>query len=80
MKKSEIAKINTLRDRSCKDCLPDSFIVFTAGNEVDIRYIQHQIAVFRILPEKIELTLLYPDQVIGSNGFFILPSAQSDVF
>ena len=79
MKKSEITEINALRDRSCKDSLPDSFIVTVTGHKVDIRHIKHQVTVFRILPEEVEITLLYPGKVIGSNRFFIFPAALSDV-
>ena len=79
MKKSEITEINALRDRSCEDSLPDSLIVSLAGNKIDVRNIKHQVTVFRILPEEIEIALLYPDKVISSYCFFIFPSPQSDI-
>ena len=59
MKKSEITEIDSLCNQVIENHLRYSFVIFMACNKVNIRDVKHQVPVLRILPEKVEIALLY---------------------
>ena len=66
MKKSEIPEVDSLRNRFGEYRALNSQVVILAGNKIDVRDVKDKVAVFRILPEEVEVAFLYACQVICS--------------
>ena len=58
MKKSEIPEVNSLRYRLGEYRLLNSQVVIMAGNKINVRDVKDKVAVFRVLPEEVEVTFL----------------------
>jgi hypothetical protein len=59
MKKSEIPEVDARGDRFREYSVLHSQVVIVACNEIDVRDVKDKVTVFRILPEEVEVTLLY---------------------